>query len=302
MNGDLTFQGSFLALDSRRRGMFRLAVAASLVFHVLGFLTSPYWQPSPENLPDAITVDLAEIPAQELPSVPSLPTAPARDPAAAQSPAPAAPPPPPPSREQIRERVASKGVLRMLSRGRTDSGGADPLSRIRVPGQIRTASRTPPAPEDYRPRGAPPGDLFARKTPAPGIGRQIETSEQSSTALSSQVFRTDSGLEGEIRGSIVDRNRSAGAIASTVRSYQSGIKYVYNRELLANPGLSGKITVAFVILPDGKVQSAEIRSSTVAWPALEEAVLRRMRHWKFPTSEGGPVRVTFPFVFHPEME
>ncbi|GAB4363500.1 MAG: hypothetical protein Kow00128_04310 [Deltaproteobacteria bacterium] len=301
MNGDLTFQGTFLALDSRQRRMFRLAVAASVVFHALGFLTSPYWQPSPENRSDVITVDLADIPAGELPSPPSLPAAPARTEADAKTPAPATPPPPPPTREQIRERVASKGVLRMLSRGRSGSAGADPLSRIRVPGEIRSASRAAPAPEDYRPRGAPPGDLFARKAPAPGIGRQIESSEQSSTALSSQVFRTDSGLEGEIRGPIVDRNRSAGAIASTVRSYQSGIKYVYNRELLANPGLSGKITVAFVILPDGRVQSAEIRSSSVNWPALEQAVLRRMRHWKFPKSEGGPVRVTFPFVFHPEM-
>jgi len=301
MSGDLTFQGTLLALESRERGMLRLAVAASLLVHFLGFLTSPYWQSSPTVRPDVMTVDIAEIPARELPSIPSLAPEPSRSTATAETPAPAAPPPPPPTREEIRERVASKGVLGMLSRGRAGSGGADPLSRIPVPREIRVASRTRPAEEDYRPRGAPAGDLFARKISTPGIERQIESSEQSSTELSSIVFRTDSGLEGEIRGSIDDRNRSTGAIASTVRSYQSGIRYVYNRELLSNPGLSGKITVAFVILPDGKVDSAEIRSSSVNWPALETAVIRRMRHWKFPKSEGGPVRVTFPFVFHPEM-
>jgi len=276
--------------------MFRLAVAVSAVFHVLGLLTSPYWQPSPANLPDVVAVEIAEIPASELPSIPALPPEPAKTTAT-----PASPPPPPPTREMLRERVASKGVLGILSRGRKGSGGADPLSRIHVPSEIRVASRTSPSEEDYRPRGAPPGELFARKASRPGIGRQIEASAQSSTALSSQLFRTDSGLEGEISGSIDDRNRSAGAIASTVRQYQSGIKYVYNKELLSNPGLSGKITVAFVILPDGKVVSAEIRSSTVNWPELEQSVIRRMRHWKFPKSEGGPVRVTFPFVFHPEM-
>jgi len=301
MNGGLTFQGSVPALESRERGMFRLAVAASLLVHFLGFLTSPYWQSSPTVRPDVMTVAIAEIPARELPPIPSLAPEPSRGTASADTPAPAAPLPPPPTREQIRERVASKGVLGMLSRGRAGSGGADPLSRIPVPREIRVASRPRPAEEDYRPRGAPPGDLFARKISTPGIGRQIESSEQSSTELSSIVFRTDSGLEGEIRGSIDDRNRSVGAIASTVRSYQSGIRYAYNRELLSNPGLSGKITVAFVILPDGKVESAEIRSSSVNWPALESAVVRRMRHWKFPKSEGGPVRVTFPFVFHPEM-
>jgi len=296
MSGDLPFQGDFPVLDTRQRGMLRLAVAASVVFHVLGFLTSPYWQSSPAGLPDVLTVDIAEIPASELPSVPSLPPEPARTAAAAASPA-----PPSPTRERTRERVASKGVLGMLARGRRGSGGADPLSRIQVPQEIRVASRTSPSEEDYRPRGAPPGDLFARKSKSPGIGRQIEASAQSSTSLSSQLFRTDSGLEGEIRGSIDDGNRSVGAIASTVRQYQSGIKYVYNKELLSNPGLSGKITVAFVILPDGKVESAEVRSSTVNWPALEKAVVRRMQHWKFPKSGGGPVRVTFPFVFHPEM-
>jgi hypothetical protein len=30
-------------------------------------------------------------------------------------------------------------------------------------------------------------------------------------------------------------------------------------------------------------------------------VRKRMQHWKFPRSPGGPVRVVFPFVFHPEM-
>lgn len=301
MNGDLSFQGNFPVLDTRERGMFRFALAVSVVFHFLGFLTSPYWQPTPADLPDILSVDLAEIPASELPDIPSLPVETPGTIAAPDSPAPGKIEPPPPTRERIRERIASKGVLGALSRGRTGSGGADPLSRIQVPREIRVASRAPPAQEDYRPRGAPPGRLFARDAPRPGIGRQIESSTQSSTKLSSQVFRTDSGLEGEIHGSIDDRTRSAGAIASTVRQYQSGIKYVYNRELLSNPALSGKITVAFVILPDGKVESAEIRASTVNWPSLETAVIRRMRHWKFPKSVGGPVRVTFPFVFHPEM-
>lgn len=267
--------------------MFRLAVAASVLMHLVGLLTSPYWQSSRADQPDVISVDIAEIPAGDLPKIPSLP---------AEAPPKAVPPPP--TREMIRERVASKGVLRALSRGAADSGGADPLSRIQVPREIRVASREAPAEEDFRPRGAPAGDAGSAR---PGIASQIASGEKGSTELSSTVFRTDAGLEGEIRGAIGDRNRTVGAIASTVRQYQSGIKYAYNKELLTNPNLSGKITVAFVIRSDGTVEAAEVRTSSVNWPALEEAVIRRMRHWKFPKSEGGPVRVTFPFVFHPEM-
>jgi len=86
-----------------------------------------------------------------------------------------------------------------------------------------------------------------------------------------------------------------------VKQYQGGIKYAYNRELLSNPALSGKMLVSFSIRPDGSVESVEIRQSTLGWPPLDEAVKKRMQHWKFPRSAGGTVRVVFPFVFHPEM-
>jgi hypothetical protein len=46
----------------------------------------------------------------------------------------------------------------------------------------------------------------------------------------------------------------------------------------------------------------EVRQSTVGWPPLEEAVKKRIQYWKFgAAAAGGPVRATFPFVFHPEM-
>lgn len=304
MNGELHFQAIPITLDFRQRTLFRFALAVSVFLHIAGFLTSPYWQPIPRAAEDIVTVDLADIPAEEMPKLPRMQIEePTPDvPQAIRTPSPTVPKSPPPSREMIRKRVASRGLLKMLSKEEEGSGPpGDPLSGIKVPSDIRLASKNKPIPSDYRPRGSLDEEVAAVKKKKPGIGKQVAATSKSSTALASKTFITDAGLEGEISGGIDDRNRSIGQIAATVKQYRSGIKYVYNKELITNPSLSGKLTVSFVIRPDGAVERPEIRQSSLNWPSLEKAVLKRMQHWKFPKSQGAPVRVTFPFVFHPEM-
>lgn len=303
MNGELRLDGGHVAFDARRQRLFGISLFFSIALHVAGFFSSPYWQSRPASPEDFMQVDIAEIPAQELPKIPDLPLAapPASPPpealpvANAVSPAPAQPP----SREKIREKVAGRGILKMLKPGQSGAGGADPFSGIRIPKDIRVASKgSPSIPYSTVPAGEEDPSKVGR---SPGIGKQVDSASRSSRAQSSRIFRTDSGLEGEISGGIDDESRSSGAIASTVSQYRSGIRYAYNRELLKNSSLSGKIVVAFVVLPDGSVESAEIRQSSVNWPPLDEAVLKRLRNWRFPKSRGTAVRVVFPFVFHPEM-
>lgn len=300
MNADVPFQGIAFNTVSGSRRFFRIALIVSAAMHAAGFLTSPYWQPPPP-VDEVLTVDIADVPARELPKIPDLPppepppakTAPAARPAPAEA-------PPPPTREAIREKVAGRGLLRVLA-GNADGPGRDADSGLRIPDDVRYASRGPAGAADYRPTGRADEPPSPPKPANPGIGRHVDAAAKPSAALASRIFRTDAGLEGQISGAIDDQHRTPGAIASTVRQYQSGIRLVYNRELLANPNLSGEITVAFVILPDGSVDATEIRQSSVNWPALEVAVLKRMRHWRFPASRGGPVRVVFPFKFLPEM-
>jgi TonB family protein len=119
--------------------------------------------------------------------------------------------------------------------------------------------------------------------------------------MTSRTFKTDTGLQAEITSASDDPSRSFQAIAATVNQYQRGIKYVYDQELRTNPNLNGNMLVSFVIRPDGSVESVEVRQSTLNWPPLDEAVKKRMQHWKFARGMGGPVRVVFPFVFLPEM-
>lgn len=306
MNGEIFFNDFDFSPARRSHRFFRAALALSVAFHVAAFLTSPWWQAKARH-GDVLTVDIAHIPEAELPKIQDLPAArPIALPAvprarpsapAEESAGPTQEASAPESREAIRGRVAGRGLLRMLT-----GPGAEPLPPIEIPRDLPAARRGNPAPGDYRPApGAGPDEraLSARAREA-GIGRQATATARAGVPQEARLFKTDAGLDAEVVGG-GDESRSGSAIANTIRQYQSGIKYAYNRELLTNPTISGRITVSFVIRPDGTVESAEIRQSTVAWPPLEQAVVKRMLHWKFAKSRGAPVRVTFPFVFHPEM-
>jgi TonB family protein len=149
-------------------------------------------------------------------------------------------------------------------------------------------------------------DPLAGKGMTPGIKKQLVSAGRgtgggSGGKLSPEGFKTDTGMDAEISGSIDDPSRSPEAIAAAIRLYQSGIKYAYTKELPKNPNIRGQITVEFVIRPDGSVESVDIKQSTIDWPPLEEAIRKRISlRWNFGPSKGGPVKVTYPFVFAPE--
>jgi TonB family protein len=301
VNFDLRPDGILILQEHRAPRFLRAAVALSVLLHIAMLLTSPYWQTRVTTGEGIVQVDIAEMPKEEMPKIPEIPVR-----------APEAVPPPPPrptfaakdvapageppviSREAIREKVVSRGLLPMLG----EKGAADPLPEIRVPSDFRPASqRATPGPGDFAPRYAAEGG----KAKNPGIDRELATTARASKEMTSRTFKTDTGLEAEIAGASDDPSRSFQSIAATVKQYQGGIKYAYNRELLTNPNLNGNMLVSFVIRADGAVESVEVRRSTLNWPPLDEAVKKRMQHWKFARGTGGPVRVVFPFVFHPEM-
>ena len=75
------------------------------------------------------------------------------------------------------------------------------------------------------------------------------------------------------------------------------MKYLYDRELKQRPSLHGKVTVEFVVTAPGEVSEVRLVSSALGHPALESAILGRIRGWRFPTKPGDATRVTFPFDF-----
>ena len=100
----------------------------------------------------------------------------------------------------------------------------------------------------------------------------------------------------EVRGSL-----SQEVIRRVVRRHIREVRFCYEQELIAHPGLGGRISVAFVISPSGGVNESIVTSSTLGSAALESCITQSVRRWTFPAPEGGGVvAVTYPFILAAE--
>lgn len=90
-----------------------------------------------------------------------------------------------------------------------------------------------------------------------------------------------------------------GAIARVVRAYLGRIKRCYERQLIIDPKLSGKITANWTIGSDGRVKEVKYVKDTMGNSGVTRCVVNQIRAWKFPKPRGGgKVIVTYPFLFH----
>ncbi len=111
-----------------------------------------------------------------------------------------------------------------------------------------------------------------------------------------------SGVEGASvdlagAGSSVLGSLSRDEIEDVIGQHLSQIQYCYEKRLLSDPALSGKVTTRIVIGADGSVSSATATGFDDDLDACLEGVLQRMQ---FPAPAGGGiVMVAYPFVFAP---
>jgi len=97
----------------------------------------------------------------------------------------------------------------------------------------------------------------------------------------------------EVTGSL-----SKEIIRRVIRRNINAVRYCYEKELIKNPALSGKLIVNFIIAADGRVQQARIDSSTIGNKQVEKCIIYAVRRFKFPKPQGGGVvRVNYPFIF-----
>jgi len=76
------------------------------------------------------------------------------------------------------------------------------------------------------------------------------------------------------------------------------VRYCYEKQLIKDPGLAGKVVVKFIISPNGRVQQAKVKSSTLKNKTIEKCLTHVVRRWRFPKPKGGGiVVVNYPFVF-----
>lgn len=87
-------------------------------------------------------------------------------------------------------------------------------------------------------------------------------------------------------------------IRSTVRRHANDVRACYNRALRRDPTVEGRVTVQFVIDPDGKVPAAAMHDTEIDDPLMVNCITRAVRRWTFPVSpDSGTSLVRYPWVF-----
>ena len=86
-------------------------------------------------------------------------------------------------------------------------------------------------------------------------------------------------------------------VQRVIRQNLSGIKWCYQDALQRNRNLKGKVTLAFTILPNGRVANPSARNAQINDGKLLACIRGRMKRWKFPApKEGGVVKVSYPLI------
>lgn len=88
-------------------------------------------------------------------------------------------------------------------------------------------------------------------------------------------------------------------IQSIVRSAYAEFRQCYERALASRPGLSGRVTVRFVIGREGKVVEAEVSETTLPDKEATTCMLHHYRKLVFPRPMGGTITVIYPIQFSP---
>ena len=98
--------------------------------------------------------------------------------------------------------------------------------------------------------------------------------------------------------SIVDGGLDKSVIAAVIQNNLSQIKYCYERQLVAEPDLFGKVVATWFINAAGTVETATVKQTTLNSTPVEQCMLSKISGWKFPQPKNGTrVTVTYPFLF-----
>lgn len=89
-------------------------------------------------------------------------------------------------------------------------------------------------------------------------------------------------------------------LQTVVKKHVKEMRDCYERALVKNPSLMGKIVLSWNVEEDGSVAEVEVASNTLKDAEVTRCLSSRPATWKFPKpANGEPVRVSYPFVFSP---
>lgn len=205
-------------------------------------------------------------------------------------------------KQQVRDAVAKKGLLNVL----TSAGGAGGSLSTVLSGGLGTDIS-----EALAGAGgvqvATGNDLTARRGASVGgdaatigdLGNAVQGGSgrgqlaEKKAVVAPQI--SFDGSEVEIDSATIDRT----SLNRYVMQRKSAVTMCYERELKRNPSLKGKITIRFVILPTGRIGEVSVDENTMGDDNVAACIVSKVRMWSFPFKPEEDVPVSFPFVFSP---
>jgi TonB family protein len=199
-----------------------------------------------------------------------------------------------PTPEQIAKRnrqVAMKsGLLKLLSKRQNTTSSADKL--IRDASTLKNVSGGPKRNDQLFESMGGSGGIDQLIGDLGGKLEGIRLADRQTTAVENPLQLKDT--EGKAVG------RAYESIASVVDGLKGWIRFIYNKALRDDPNLKGVVTLEFTITPQGDVTGCRVASTTLNYPEIEDALVKRFKLLKFPAApKSGSVTVVYPVTFSP---
>lgn len=95
---------------------------------------------------------------------------------------------------------------------------------------------------------------------------------------------------------VVEGGLDRDQIAAVINSHRGQIIYCYEQGLRAQADLKGRVSVAFVIGPNGRLTKASVAQTSLNSDLVENCMIAKMKTWRFPRPVGRvSVDVLYPF-------
>lgn len=180
------------------------------------------------------------------------------------------------------------------------AGGGDVLDALAPPAPTPARRAAPPPGDGAQERPAPAERTVAASSRGPsegyggGLGRPLARPAPR-VRFRGSMIGCERTWNGACRAPMDDPARRV-AIAAVVRRHFPEVRACYERGLVREAGLAGRLTLRWSIDADGVVRNVEVVGDELRAPAVTECMRRRPIHWRFPSAVG-PADVRYPFFF-----
>ncbi|OFZ18774.1 MAG: hypothetical protein A2X94_06140 [Bdellovibrionales bacterium GWB1_55_8] len=186
---------------------------------------------------------------------------------------------------------ANSGSIVLKTAPQADLGGGK--QGVKMPGgssSLARAATTLQGGKGYDPKSIGAIGL-SNKNPGYKAGNSLATGGEGLAPgwdfgrLDTRAFSVAGGLDRETVRRVIAQTRNQ-------------IRACYEKALLSNPHLAGRVSYRWNISPAGPVTTTQVTTSNTGSAQLESCVLEVIKQMKFPAAQNGqPTTVIYPFIF-----